>query len=128
MGEARLRFWTALIIAAAIAACAPAPPPPAVAYHPTITRNEYGVPSVHGATDAEAAYGLAYAHAEDNFETIQLVILAGRGRLGAHSGRSWRARRFSLASDRRAKAPSMPATSAIFRRNFVRSLKRTPLA
>ncbi|MBN8607739.1 MAG: penicillin acylase family protein [Caulobacterales bacterium] len=81
-----MRFWTALIIAAAIAACAPAPPPPAVAYHPTITRNEYGVPSVHGATDAEAAYGLAYAHAEDNFETIQLVILAGRGRLGAHLG------------------------------------------
>ncbi|WP_135212935.1 penicillin acylase family protein [Vitreimonas flagellata] len=76
----------ALLVTLAFAACAPAPAAPNVTYNPTITRDAYGVPSVHGATDAEAAYGLAYAHAEDNFATIQLVILAARGRLGAHLG------------------------------------------
>lgn len=82
----RLKIWMALIAAAAIAGCAPSAPPPAQTYNPAITRNAYGVPSVHGATDAEAAYGLGYAHAEDNFATIQLVVLAARGRLGAHLG------------------------------------------
>jgi acyl-homoserine lactone acylase PvdQ len=70
----------------AVATCAPAPPAPARAYHPTITRDQYGVPTVHGADDAEAAYGIAYAHAQDNFATIQIVVLAARGRLGAHLG------------------------------------------
>ncbi|MEZ5994394.1 MAG: penicillin acylase family protein [Hyphomonadaceae bacterium] len=69
------------------ASCAPAPAAaPAPAYAPTITRDEYGVPTSHGRTDAEAAYGIGYAHAQDNFATIQLVILAARGRLGAHLG------------------------------------------
>jgi len=44
------------------------------------------VPTVHGRTDAEAAYGLAYAHAQDNFETIQITVLLGRGKLGAYLG------------------------------------------
>lgn len=57
-----------------------------LSYNPTITRDAYGVPTVHGRTDAEAAYGLAYAHAEDNFETLQIVVLLARGRLGAHLG------------------------------------------
>jgi acyl-homoserine lactone acylase PvdQ len=69
-----------------LAACAPAPTPHARAYHPTITRDAYGVPHVHGRDDAEAAYGVAYAHAEDNFDTIQLVVLLARGRLGARLG------------------------------------------
>ncbi|UPT62435.1 MAG: penicillin acylase family protein [Hyphomonadaceae bacterium JAD_PAG50586_4] len=80
------RIAALLVTLALAAACAPAPAAPNVSYNPTITRDAYGVPSVHGATDAEAAYGLAYAHAEDNFATIQLVILAARGRLGAHLG------------------------------------------
>jgi acyl-homoserine lactone acylase PvdQ len=78
------------VVAAAfvLAGCSPAAAPlPPRAYAPTITRDAYGVPSVHGRDDAEAAYGLATAHAEDNFATIQLVILAARGRLGAHLGR-----------------------------------------
>ncbi|OQW63989.1 MAG: hypothetical protein A4S17_00315 [Proteobacteria bacterium HN_bin10] len=79
-------------IGAALAAwvligCSPAAaPPPARSYAPTITRDAYGVPSIHGRDDAEAAYGVGYAHAEDNFATIQLVVLAARGRLGAHLG------------------------------------------
>ena len=53
-----------------------------------ILRDEYGVPHVYGRTDADVAFGLAYAHAEDDFETLQKVVLQGRGRLAAVDGRS----------------------------------------
>jgi penicillin amidase/acyl-homoserine-lactone acylase len=46
-----------------------------------IVRDTYGVPHVFGTSDADAAFGLAYAHAEDDFRTIQDVLAAGRGRL-----------------------------------------------
>lgn len=46
-----------------------------------ILRDEWGVPHVFGQTDADVAYGLAYAHAEDDFLTIQQSILAARGKL-----------------------------------------------
>jgi len=50
-------------------------------YRSVITRDEWGVPHVHGKTDAEAAFGLAYAHAQDDFKTIQDVLIASRGKL-----------------------------------------------
>src|ERR1700759_4320507 len=83
-----MRRAVILILALALTACVPAPPPapPARAYHPTITRDAYGVPTVHGHDVAETAYGVGMAHAEDNFRTIQLVVLASRGRLGAYLG------------------------------------------
>jgi acyl-homoserine-lactone acylase len=81
-----MKTWALLMAAAMLAGCAPAAAPPARAYNPTITRDAYGVPTIRAADDAEAAYGVAYAHAEDNFATIQLVVLAARGRLGAHLG------------------------------------------
>src|SRR5690348_854280 len=82
-----MRFVAVLIAMAAIASCTPAPLAPARPdYNPTITRDEYGVPSIHGRDDQETAYGVGFAHAEDNFSTIQLVILAARGKLGAHLG------------------------------------------
>ena len=31
-----------------------------------IIRDSYGVPHIYGKTDADTAYGLAWAHAEDN--------------------------------------------------------------
>lgn len=60
--------------------------PPARAYHVEIVRDEFGVPHINGKTDADAAYGLAYAHAEDDFATIQEVIAMTRGRDGAMTG------------------------------------------
>ena len=36
-----------------------------------VRRDEWGVPHILGRTDADAASGLAYAHAEDDFATIQ---------------------------------------------------------
>jgi len=47
-----------------------------------ILRDTYGVPHIFGVTDADAAFGLAYAHAEDDWPTLQAVLAAGRGQLG----------------------------------------------
>jgi acyl-homoserine-lactone acylase len=47
-----------------------------------ILRDTFGVPHVFGETDADAAFGLAYAHAEDDFPTIQDLLAASRGKLG----------------------------------------------
>lgn len=52
-----------------------------------IVRDKWGVPHVFAKTDAEVAYGLAYAHAEDDFKTIQLTMLAGKGMLGRLKGK-----------------------------------------
>jgi acyl-homoserine-lactone acylase len=46
-----------------------------------ILRDEFGVPHVFGKTDADAAFGLAYAQAEDDWPTIQEVSAASTGRL-----------------------------------------------
>jgi acyl-homoserine-lactone acylase len=53
-----------------------------------ILRDTWGVPHVFGKTDADAAFGLAYAHAEDDFATIQGALLAARGRLASVQGRA----------------------------------------
>ena len=55
-------------------------------YNVTILRDTWGVPHIFGETDADAAYGLAYAHAEDDFDTIQLALAAARGQLGTIGG------------------------------------------
>src|SRR5690606_3034443 len=81
-----MRLMTILAAFAVLGSCTDAPHPPARDYNPTLARDEYGIPSIHGRDDQEAAYGVAYAHAEDNFATIQLVVLAARGKLGAHLG------------------------------------------
>jgi len=57
-------------------------------YNVTILRDTWGVPHIFGETDADAAYGLAYAHAEDDFDTIQLALAAARGQLGPIGGAS----------------------------------------
>ena len=55
-------------------------------YNSVITRDEWGVPHVHGTTDADAAFGLAYAHAQDDFKTIQDILIASRGKLSESYG------------------------------------------
>ena len=47
-----------------------------------IVRDEFGVPHIFGKKDADVAYGLAWAHAEDDFETIQKTVLAGKALAG----------------------------------------------
>lgn len=51
-----------------------------------IVRDKWGVPHIYGKTDKEAAYGLAWAHAEDDFETIQKTFLPAKGMLGSLEG------------------------------------------
>ena len=51
-----------------------------------IVRDSYGVPHIYASTDAEVAYGFAWAQAEDNFETIQQAYMAGNGLLSKHIG------------------------------------------
>ncbi|MGH2552946.1 MAG: penicillin acylase family protein, partial [Chitinophagaceae bacterium] len=53
----------------------------------TIARDSFGVPHIFAPTDPEVAYGLAWAHAEDDFETIQLMILSGKAKLGTALGK-----------------------------------------
>jgi len=51
-----------------------------------IVRDSWGVPHIYGKTDKEAAYGLAWAHAEDDFATIQKTFLPAKGLLGSLDG------------------------------------------
>jgi acyl-homoserine-lactone acylase len=71
----------------------PAPPDPASLiakakqYDVRIKRDTFGVPHVIGPRDADVAFGFGFAHAEDDFATIQLATLAVRGQLAATEGR-----------------------------------------
>jgi len=47
-----------------------------------IIRDNYGVPHIYAPSDAEVAYGFAWAQAEDHFKLIQEGYLAGNGLLG----------------------------------------------
>lgn len=74
-----LAFWEPLTAEA----------PAAPAFKPTdvrIARDTFGVPHIFGKTDADVAYGVAYAHAEDDFSTLQEVLAMTRGRAGAMLG------------------------------------------
>ena len=51
-----------------------------------IIRDNFGVPHIYAKTDAELAYGLAWAHSEDDFKTIQEAYLAGNGLLSKYIG------------------------------------------
>lgn len=66
----------------------PGAPPPMVKYRAEVTRDEFGVPHIHGKTDPDVAFGVAWAHAEDDFSTLQDVIAMTRGRYGAIAGKA----------------------------------------
>ncbi len=74
-----LAFWEPLTAAT----------PAAPAFRPgdvEIARDRFGVPHIFGKSDADTAYGIAYAHAEDDFSTLQEVLAMTRGRAGALLG------------------------------------------
>src|SRR5271167_1064556 len=88
----------ALVLVALIAVIAadrlrqpPAPTPAsliaqAARYHARIQRDHFGVPHISGPTDADVAFGLAFAHSEDDFATIQNAALTARGQLASVQG------------------------------------------
>ncbi|MFK4002880.1 penicillin acylase family protein [Qipengyuania sp. NPDC077563] len=61
-------------------------PPPEADYSAEIIRDEFGVPHIYGKRDRDVAYGVAIAHSEDDFSTLQDVIAMARGRYGAIAG------------------------------------------
>ena len=56
------------------------------AYEAKITRDIWGVPHVYGKTDADAAFGLAFAHAEDDFKNIAENMYLYRAQMGLKDG------------------------------------------
>ena len=60
--------------------------PPAASYEARIVRDEFGVPHIFGKTDPDVAYGVAYAHSEDDFSTLQEVTAMTRGRMATLNG------------------------------------------
>ena len=52
-----------------------------------IARDSFGVPHIFAPTDPEVAYGIAWAHAEDDFTTIQTLLLTGKGQLATYLGK-----------------------------------------
>ncbi len=91
-----------LLLAAAVAAGAPAfaaaqrtAEPPAAgdlarwrreAQNVTITRDDWGIPHVHGRTDADAVFGVEYAQAEDDFNRVETNYINAMGRLAEAEG------------------------------------------
>ncbi|NBU24651.1 MAG: acylase [Gammaproteobacteria bacterium] len=49
-------------------------------YDVRILRDDFGVPHIYGRRDEDVAFGLAYAHAEDDFATLQQSLMTSRGR------------------------------------------------
>jgi len=64
----------------------PSAPPPEATYEARIVRDDFGVPHIFGKTDADVAYGVAYAHSEDDFATLQEVTAMTRGRMATLNG------------------------------------------
>ena len=87
-------FWSSIAIAAVVVGLSTwdafsASPPDADPVRPRqvkIERDKWGVPHIHGKTDADVAYGIALAHAEDDFRNLEEVLAAVRGRAGAILG------------------------------------------
>lgn len=51
-----------------------------------IVRDSYGIPHIFAKTDPEVAYGLMWAAAEDDFDTMQFLLMASKARMGVHNG------------------------------------------
>jgi acyl-homoserine-lactone acylase len=80
----------------------------------TITRDDWGVAHVHGHTDAEAVFGMAYAQAEDDFNRIEINYLTALGRRAEAEGpgllmQDLRARLYVDPADLQARYERSPA-------------------
>ena len=56
-------------------------------YSARIERDEWGVPHIYGKRDSDVSFGLAYAHSQDDFQSIRDIILASRGILASVYGK-----------------------------------------
>jgi acyl-homoserine-lactone acylase len=82
-------------------------------YDVRILRDTFGVPHIRGHTDADVAYGVAYAQAEDDYPTMEAVFIASRGRNGAANGKEGAVTDYLLHLMRVREAVTRHADSAI---------------
>jgi acyl-homoserine-lactone acylase len=82
-----------LLFVITAAACTAAPPADpeigrweARAQGVEIVRDNWGIPHIYGATDADAVFGMIYAQAEDDFNRIEINFLNAMGRLAEAEG------------------------------------------
>lgn len=54
----------------------------------TITRDNWGIPHIHGKTDADAVFGMIYAQCEDDFPRVEYNYHRALGRLALVKGKS----------------------------------------
>ncbi|MEQ8179686.1 MAG: penicillin acylase family protein [Amphiplicatus sp.] len=59
----------------------------AAAFDARVIRDAFGVPHIYGPRDADVAFGLAYAHAEDDWKTIEETLFFSRGTLASQTGK-----------------------------------------
>lgn len=52
----------------------------------SITRDDWGVAHIHGKTDADAVFGMAYAQAEDDFNRVETNFMTALGRTAEAEG------------------------------------------
>src|SRR5690606_8398890 len=93
MNTFTLRTGLALLLALASTA--------ALAQQATITRDDWGIAHVHGKTDADAVFGMAYAQAEDDFNRVETNYINAMGRLAEAEGEAaiWQDLRMKLFID-----------------------------
>ncbi|HET6630957.1 MAG TPA: penicillin acylase family protein [Woeseiaceae bacterium] len=67
----------------------------------TITRDDWGIPHIHGKTDADAVFGMIYAQCEDDFERVEMNYLTALGWTAQAQGKSalWADLRYRLFID-----------------------------
>ncbi len=108
-----------LLLAIAMTNVAAAPDPDrarwqAQAARVTITRDDWGIPHIHGQSDADAVFGMSYAQAEDDFARVEANYLTALGRTAEAEGETavWadlRQRLFVDDAELRAKYAASPA-------------------
>ena len=90
---ARTALLAGLLLGSAACASRPSPSPEMVAWEQragnvTIARDDWGIPHIHGKSDADAVFGLIYAQAEDDFNRIEMNYLKALGRTAEADGDS----------------------------------------
>ena len=59
-----------------------------IAARVTITRDDWGIAHIHGRSDADAVFGMAYTQAEDDFNRVETNYMTSLGRTAEAQGES----------------------------------------
>ena len=103
----KLIVLAAITLSACAAQTAPQPVNPDIAKSQkradtiSIVRDDWGIPHIYGATDADVVFGLMYAQAEDDFNRVETNFINSQGRLAEAEGDKeiWRDLRMKLFID-----------------------------